>query len=878
MADKQQNILIKYDFDTSAVERAAAVLGKANQASNTLQSNAKNAGATINQSFTSGTRSIISMEVELQRLKTLIGVATDPKKIQELSSQYKRLAADIKKANTEAFGTTTKSVKETTSAYGGLISAAKAFITIGLVKEVFNISLEMATLAGKVEGVEKAFANAIPNATSLLADLRKATHGTQTDLDLMQRTLQAKNLGIPVQELGTFFEFAAIRAQQTGVSIDYLTDSIVNGLGRKSTRVLDNLGISASRIKDQFEGVSLEQLSVAEVSQGVGSIIREEMQKMGDYVETSATKVEQFKVTWQELRQELAKFVTGNNILGNSFQALGEHIQGIIESFKLGIEATNKNTTVTELSNQKRVEEIALISEQVFARNALNKSQEENVKTIEDEIQRLTEELGGFARLRGVYQGRIDAINKERDAIHEKRFESQKEAAQFRETIALNAKLRDAHQDDIAIDQEILKLLQARLQAMKEVDDQEVESTGIIERKKKQIEELNKAIEKTNKASDLTQITVDKDGNATMQVGRLIKQLEIAQAELADLQRAFTDIDIKPLSLKLGQATKDLEKLAGAAGTLTFDPKKNFEKSLKDRAQRAQSSIQLIENGLSQLAEFKPPPLTVAPKVTFWDDLKQEFEDNWRELTVMGIDILAGIGKSMVAADTAQLNQRLQLTEDFYRKQEQLAGDNANARTQIERSHAKASNAIRNELAEKEKKARVSQAIIDGAAGVAKAFATYAWPYSLIVSGFIAAETAAQVSVIRRQPAQFAKGKINIQGPGTATSDSIPAMLSKGESVMTAEQTFRARHVLEEVRARKLDDRTLKQLRQGRSAVNVQTQKFDASEVVDAVRENTNVTKQNRPVDLVRHGSLLMEARKHSETLTRKVRSKSVNL
>lgn len=37
--------------------------------------------------------------------------------------------------------------------------------------------------------------------------------------------------------------------------------------------------------------------------------------------------------------------------------------------------------------------------------------------------------------------------------------------------------------------------------------------------------------------------------------------------------------------------------------------------------------------------------------------------------------------------------------------------------------------------------------------------------------------------------AHFAKGVINLQGPGTSTSDSIPARLSKGESVMTAKAT-----------------------------------------------------------------------------------------
>lgn len=44
-----------------------------------------------------------------------------------------------------------------------------------------------------------------------------------------------------------------------------------------------------------------------------------------------------------------------------------------------------------------------------------------------------------------------------------------------------------------------------------------------------------------------------------------------------------------------------------------------------------------------------------------------------------------------------------------------------------------------------------------------------------------------------------AKGKIGIAGPGTETSDSIPAMLSRGESVITAEGTRKNRAILEAI-------------------------------------------------------------------------------
>jgi hypothetical protein len=47
--------------------------------------------------------------------------------------------------------------------------------------------------------------------------------------------------------------------------------------------------------------------------------------------------------------------------------------------------------------------------------------------------------------------------------------------------------------------------------------------------------------------------------------------------------------------------------------------------------------------------------------------------------------------------------------------------------------------------------------------------------------------TAIEVGIIKKQ--KFATGVLDLKGRGTGTSDSIPSMLSRGESVMTAKET-----------------------------------------------------------------------------------------
>ena len=74
-------------------------------------------------------------------------------------------------------------------------------------------------------------------------------------------------------------------------------------------------------------------------------------------------------------------------------------------------------------------------------------------------------------------------------------------------------------------------------------------------------------------------------------------------------------------------------------------------------------------------------------------------------------------------------------------------------------------------------------AIVDTAQGVAKALGTGNIPKAIIIGAL----GAIQVGIIASQT--FKDGGVNIAGPGTGTSDSIPARISRGESVITAAAT-----------------------------------------------------------------------------------------
>jgi hypothetical protein len=144
-----------------------------------------------------------------------------------------------------------------------------------------------------------------------LQQLRKATNGLLTDLELMKQATTAGTFGIGIGEMGNLLQFAKRRAQETGQSVDYLVESIVTGIGRKSPLILDNLGISATQLRSKLNGVSLEAANVADVSRAVGEIATEQLRLMGEGATTATDRMQQLNVRWENLKASIGTGLQG---------------------------------------------------------------------------------------------------------------------------------------------------------------------------------------------------------------------------------------------------------------------------------------------------------------------------------------------------------------------------------------------------------------------------------------------------------------------------------------------------------------------------------------------------------------------------------------
>lgn len=202
-------------------------------------------------------------------------------------------------------GLATAAFSKLTDMAGAAIASMRDFVAEGV------------EMARNADGIKHAFDNL--DRPDLLKGLREATHGTVTDLELMKAAVQANDFRIPLENLGKYLEFAQLKASQTGQSVDYLTNSIVTGLGRQSKQILDNLGISAAELTEKMEGG-------ATMAEAVGQIIDKQLDEQGEHYETAAERATRATTELTNKQREI----------GEAFLPIAEKGQEMFTKLKVG--------------------------------------------------------------------------------------------------------------------------------------------------------------------------------------------------------------------------------------------------------------------------------------------------------------------------------------------------------------------------------------------------------------------------------------------------------------------------------------------------------------------------------------------------------------
>jgi hypothetical protein len=421
------------------------------------------------------------------------------KKNEQLDKSAEKTSQDMSKNYEKASNDIVGSFKNIAAA-AGLAFSVDRLITFG--KEAVRV-------AAQAEGIERAFAKL--NSPNLLANLRRATRGTVDDLTLMQQAVRANNFQVPLQKLASFFEFATKRSIETGESVDYLVQSIVDGIGRKSTLVLDNLGISASQLQEEIK-------RTGDFGEAAANIIEQSLEQTGEVADTTTVKIARLSATWANFTKEV-----GDSLIAiGDFVVLMDDVQGVSQQATQELEdyadrASTAGIAISQLA-MARNEEIGLIERYRILLFGLTDAQREEIENSkimtglsEEAFVTLSELTGLYAKLDQEEAKRIQnlfEINRQIKALQQERLGAN---TTLERTAEINAEL-------VRLGQQRIALLGGETEAMKRAREAAEEAAKAFQKLIAPDEELGfEKIEEEIAALLNTNVNIRQDGSARIQ-------------------------------------------------------------------------------------------------------------------------------------------------------------------------------------------------------------------------------------------------------------------------------------------------------------------------------------------------------------------------
>ena len=215
---------------------------------------------------------------------------------------------------------TTQGFKKAQGEVKGLSGTMKKFaaglVSVTAAYKAFEIGLESVQLAGKLEGVEKAFNNMRKEAgfsINTFSKLDNALDGTADKFTIMEQANNAMLLGIAESEeqMAEMFDVAQRLAEAVGQDATFGIESLVTGLGRQSKLMLDNLGIivDVEKANERYAETLKKTTSQLTDQERKQAFINEAMRQgktlvddLGEESDTTARKLQRFSTSVTNLK------------------------------------------------------------------------------------------------------------------------------------------------------------------------------------------------------------------------------------------------------------------------------------------------------------------------------------------------------------------------------------------------------------------------------------------------------------------------------------------------------------------------------------------------------------------------------------------------
>jgi hypothetical protein len=242
---------------------------------------------------------------------------------------------------------------------------------------------------------------------------------------------------------------------------------------------------------------------------------------------------------------------------------------------------------------------------------------------------------------------------------------------------------------------------------------------------------------------------------------------------------------------ELETAWKDFNGIAKSSQTQTWQ---DIETGIKQKFSAIREVFQKNGESIVELNQLEKEMLS-EQQAEYFESEAMKWQNNF--------NLVSGFLNNIFGLQQQNLNKRHKKEVDRLNKQKKIElskAKNTEERTKIEAKYESQLLAVEKKKEQEEKKiaqrkkiVSIAESIINTAVGVAKALSMANIPLSITIGALGAVQTA----MIAAQPLK--QGAIDLQG-GSQGVDSIPAMLTPGESVMTEQETRRFKPQLQLMR------------------------------------------------------------------------------
>ncbi len=774
----------------------------------------KNLSKISTEATTTVTRTTQEWNTQLSRTNS--GLQQQGQQVSNLSSLYKSLTATMSviaiKQYTEVLQKNTDAVKESADNHEHLKDILHETIsgTQELVNGLKAGAEMMGTLSGNAEEAER-FTKGLSTAMTLLSQAEEVATAVQLALNLAMKENPAGLLATGLAAVIGLFA-----AYKSGADDAAEAQRVLNSTMKKT---FDEYDETTEQAKEQHEMNMRDGQQKLELDQARRASLKTIKQDQTELNEEELRYNKERMNTLQMLNNSLAKTVEG-------FRGLEIGKDGVFNMDNLWVSIRMANDSINQLR----------------AKNSQlgNSKEEEEQKRINNE------KIEGLKK----FKHAALAIDNEQKALHSKmqldelNETKEADAKKLSSTVELNKKKAEnnkaaAEKENAERKQRIAEeIAQNQKQDREEIQIQLIKnktllkgekeySTAYMQLKREEMQyKAQLELDEVTQSADSPELKAAKIGAIIEQLEEDLNKLDSQATKYQDQQQAKTGLhqimnegDNNIKKIKEDEAQADLD-LTDKTEKEKLESKQSFMQRYHAAYVAELKSLEqwnILNKGKDKEAddEYAARKKELLQKMSETEiDIAEQTKKRKKELEEMALQ--EGKKAAMQAlqeiADAAFENAAQQRQNELDGKLEhiqtlkeaELSNVNLtnNQKKAIEEKYRRQEAAAKKAAWEADRDAKAEQAIINGLLAFTTSLATQGYPVGLVTGLIALALAGVQAGIIAsKTPPKFAKGVVGLQGPGTETSDSIPALLSRGESVITASATRRYEPILKQMNA-----------------------------------------------------------------------------